>query len=105
MARRTDHEIPPSRSKRSTCLGPERASGRFPSGNFCLRGVRAAGHPGVCAAAGPRAWIFVDPGLLGLRSGGLLLGARNVGAAAAAGPVMDARLLGLARGIVYVERR
>ncbi len=52
----------------------------------------------------PGAGLPVDAGLLGLRARGLLLGARDLGAAPAGRTAVDARLLGMVRGRVRLER-
>src|SRR5215467_4033623 len=63
------------------------------------------GAAGLYPAAMSRRRLYLDSGLLGVRSGGLLLGPRNVGAASHNRRALDARLLGLARGCLRVACR
>ena len=64
---------------------------------------RAAAAARVRAAAHSGAGLHLDPGILGLRSGRLFLGARHVGPAARGGFPVDARLLGLGQRTLCME--
>src|ERR1700686_47620 len=73
--------------------GIRRAGGR----RRAARDRSSASLTGLRAAALSRRWVSVDPGLLGLGRRRILLGARNLGAAAASRSAMDPGLLGLRR--------
>src|SRR5271165_584054 len=73
-----------------TSHGPE-----FLGRGVCLRSDRPAGVARVLATSVSGARLYLDARLLGLESGRLLLGARNVGVTAAGRLPMDARLLGI----------
>src|ERR1700733_9037186 len=57
----------------------------FFRGRLYLGGIFSAGVACLYAAGDARRWLYVDAGLLGLRTGGLLLGAGRVGSAAPGG--------------------
>src|SRR5580765_796224 len=72
------------------------SGGRFCVGEHCNFGEHAAaGAAGLRAAGDSRAGLYMDAGLLGVGSRGLLLGAGCVGDAAVGRRAVDARLLGL----------
>ena len=82
-----------------------------PAAGLCRAGRRgrgacdrsAAALTGIRAAAVPRRRVSLDAGLLGLGRR-ILLGARNLGAAAAGRRALDSGLLGLRRRRICVQR-
>jgi hypothetical protein len=76
------------------------ASGRW---YLCPRG--AARSSRLRATSGPRAWLHLGSGLLGVWAGRILLGSGNLGTAASRRRAVDSRLLGLGEWTLCVASR
>src|SRR3954467_11724500 len=74
-------------------------------GRFRVREYCASGAAGLYAASVPGRWIHLDSRLLGLRIGWILLGARHLGGRTRAWLALDPWLLGLERWRISLARR